>query len=56
MNLITILIVILVLVCLLGLPGVSGGLGWHHNYGYYPSGIGGIILLIIVLYLFFGRG
>jgi hypothetical protein len=45
-----ILLVILVVVALGGLPAW----GWHHM-GYGPSGIVGIIILLLVLYLLFGR-
>jgi hypothetical protein len=39
------LIVVLVLLLLGGLPTW----GWHH-YGYFPSGLFGIILLIVVVW------
>jgi hypothetical protein len=51
-----ILIVLLVIFCLVGLPGVGSHVGWNHSYGYGPSGIGGIILLCLILWFFFGRG
>ena len=46
---------LLVLILLLVL--VLGGLpNWgFHNYGYGPSGIGGIILIILIILLLTGR-
>ena len=43
------LIVLLLLVC--------GGLpNWgYHNYGYAPSGIGGIVLVVVLLLFLSGR-
>jgi hypothetical protein len=36
---------------------VMGGLpNWgYHQYGYYPSGLGGIVLIILVVLLLTGR-
>lgn len=47
----TILIIVLLLIVIGALPT------WPHskNYGYYPSGIGGIILVIIIVLLLTGR-
>jgi hypothetical protein len=44
------LLIIILLVVFGGLPQVSG-----HNYGYGPSGIGGVILLILLIMLLTGR-
>ncbi|WP_237153869.1 DUF3309 domain-containing protein [Oryzibacter oryziterrae] len=51
MNIGTILFIILVLFLIGALPT------WPHsaNWGYYPSGCIGLILIIIVLYLLLGR-
>ena len=46
----TLLLIIILLVVLGGLPQVSG-----HNFGYGPSGIGGVILLILLIMLLTGR-
>jgi hypothetical protein len=48
---VTILIVILVLILVGALPT------WHHskNWGYYPSGGFGLILLIFIILLLMGR-
>ena len=45
MNL-RVLIIILIILVLLGYPG----LGWH-SYGYWPSGIVGILVFILILKL-----
>lgn len=49
---ITILIVILVLMLIGAFPS------WDHSreWGYYPSGGLGLIVLIIILFMLFGRG
>ncbi len=44
------LLIILLLIVFGGLPTWG-----YHNYGYAPSGIGGIILLILVILLLTGR-
>jgi hypothetical protein len=44
-------VIILLFLCLGGLPHW----GYSQNWGYGPSGIGGILLLILVLWLLFGR-
>jgi hypothetical protein len=44
------LLIILLLIVLGGLPTWG-----YHNYGYAPSGVGGIILLIVILLLLTGR-
>jgi hypothetical protein len=44
------LVLILLLVVVGGLPTWG-----YHQYGYGPSGIGGIILLILILMLLTGR-
>ena len=46
----TLLLIIVLLVVLGGLPQVS-----RHNYGYGPSGLGGVILLILLILLLTGR-
>jgi hypothetical protein len=52
MNLIWILIVVLVVVALIGLPGLGP---WHHSYGYYPSGLGGLLVIVLLVLLLSGR-
>ena len=46
----TLLLIIVLLIVLGGLPQVSG-----HSYGYGPSGIGGIVLLVLLVMLLTGR-
>lgn len=46
----TLLLIIVLLVVFGGLPQISG-----HSYGYGPSGLGGIILLILIILLLTGR-
>jgi hypothetical protein len=50
MNIGIILIVLLLLLCIGGLP--SWG---YHTYGYYPSGGLGLILVVIVVFVLLGR-
>lgn len=50
MNLI--LIVLLILLIAGGFPTYGF---YPHNYGYYPSGIGGVLLLIVIILLLTGR-
>ena len=45
-----VLIIILVLLMLGGLPNVGG-----HRFGYAPSGVSAVVLLIVILLLFSGR-
>jgi len=46
----TLLLIIVLLIVFGGLPQVS-----RHNYGYGPSGIGGIILVVLLVMLLSGR-
>ncbi len=43
-------LILLVLIVLGGLPTWG-----YHSYGYAPSGIGGIILIILIIMLLTGR-
>ena len=52
MNLLWILIIVLVVVSLTGVP--SFGL-WNHGYGCGPSGIGAVIVIILLVLLLSGR-
>jgi hypothetical protein len=47
-----VIVIVLVLVMLGSFPGVSP---YHHSYGYFPSGLFGLILLVLLLYFLFGR-
>ena len=44
------LLIILLLIVFGGLPNWG-----YHNYGYAPSGIGGIILIVLLVLLLTGR-
>lgn len=46
------LIVIIILLVFLGLPQVGGH--WH-NWGYGPSGIGFVLLIILIVLVLSGR-
>jgi hypothetical protein len=46
----TLLLIVVLLVVFGGLPQVS-----RHNYGYGPSGIGGIVLVVLLIMLLTGR-
>jgi len=45
-----ILLVVLLLIVLGGLPNVG-----LHSYGYGPSGVGGILLIVVLVLLLTGR-
>jgi hypothetical protein len=45
-----VLLILLLLVVFGGLPNLG-----FHSYGYAPSGIGGILLLVVVVLLLTGR-
>ncbi len=45
-----VLLIVLLLIVFGGLPNFG-----FHNYGYAPSGIGGIILIILIILILTGR-
>jgi hypothetical protein len=45
-----VLLIVLLLVVLGGLPNLG-----FHSYGYAPSGIGGVLLIVVVVLLLTGR-
>jgi hypothetical protein len=45
-----ILIIILLLIVLGGLPNLG-----YHSYGYGPSGLGGVLLIVLIVLLLTGR-
>ena len=49
----TIQIIVLILVVLGGLPSVPWNTG--RTWGYYPSGIGGLLLVLLVIWLALGH-
>ena len=46
----TVLIVLLILFLVGGLPNFG-----YHNYGYYPSGLVGVLLIVLLVLLLTGR-
>jgi len=46
----TVLIILLILFLIGGLPNFG-----YHRYGYYTSGLGGILLIIVLVLLLTGR-
>jgi len=52
MNLFWILVVIFLIFAFVGAPGYGP---WHHSYGWYPSGIGTVIVIVLVVLLLTGR-
>jgi hypothetical protein len=51
MSLTTLLLIILIVLLLAGLPRWPYSIGW----GYYPSSILGIVLLVVLILLLLGR-
>jgi hypothetical protein len=49
----TLLLVLLILIVIGGLPTWPYSRSW--GYGYYPSGIGSILLIVLVVLLLTGR-
>ena len=52
MNLLWLIVVILVVFALVGAPGMGP---WQHSYGYFPSGIVGLIVIVLIILLLTGR-
>lgn len=52
MNMVWVLIAILLLLAVLGAPGVPV---FHHSYGWGPSGLVTIIVIVLVILLLTGR-
>jgi hypothetical protein len=52
MNLLWIIVVIFLIFAFVGAPGIGP---WHHSYGWYPSGIGTVIVIVLVVLLLTGR-
>jgi hypothetical protein len=48
MNLLWLIVVVLVILALVGAPGIGP---WQHSYGYYPSGGLGLIVIILIVVL-----
>ena len=52
MNLLWVLVIVLLVLAFVGAPGLGP---WHHNYGYAPSGIVGVIVIVLIIMLLTGR-
>ena len=52
MNLLWVLVIILIVLALVGAPGIGP---WQHSYGWGPSGIGFIVVIILIVLLLSGR-
>jgi hypothetical protein len=46
------IVIALLLLCFFGLPNVGP---IHHNYGYYPSGLITIVVIVLIVLLVSGR-
>jgi hypothetical protein len=55
MNIWIILLIVLVVLAFAGSPGVSSSFGWNHSYGYYPSGIVTLVVVVLLILLITGR-
>ena len=52
MNILWAVVVVLIVLALVGAPGVGP---WNHSFGYYPSGGIGLIVVILVILLLLGK-
>lgn len=52
MNPLWIVVIVLLLLVILGFPAVGV---WPHTYGYYPSGLLTIVLVVLVVLLLLGK-
>lgn len=52
MNLLWLLVILLIVFALLGAPNIGV---WQHNYGYVPSGLVTVIVIILIVLLITGR-
>ncbi len=43
-----VVLVVILIFALIGAPGIGP---WNHNYGYYPSGLGVIIVIVLLVLL-----
>jgi len=51
MNLVWVIVIVLLILALVGAPGI----GPQHSWGYFPSGGLGLIVLILVILLLTGK-
>lgn len=52
MNLVWVLLVVLIIAAIVGAPGIGV---WHHGFGYAPSGIFGLLIIVLIVLLLTGR-
>jgi hypothetical protein len=52
MSLLWLIVIVLIVFAIIGAPGIGP---WHHGYGYWPSGLGGVLVIILILLLLTGR-
>lgn len=52
MNVLWVIVIVLLVLALFGAPGIGP---WNHGYGYWPSGIVGVVLIVLVILLLAGR-
>lgn len=52
MNLLWVVIIILLVLAFVGAPGLGP---WNHSYGWGPSGIVGVIVVVLLILLLTGR-
>lgn len=51
MNLVWVIVLIFIVLAIFGAPGI----GLNHSYGYGPSGLFGLIVLVLIILLLTGR-
>jgi uncharacterized membrane protein len=51
MNLLTLLLVVFVLLMIFGNPLVGGRVWTGYNYGYWPGGLGLIVVIVLLVLL-----
>lgn len=51
MNLLVVLLVVFVLIAIFGNPHVGGQVYPGYSWGYWPSGLGLIVVILLVLFL-----
>jgi hypothetical protein len=56
MSLIGLLIVIAVLIMIFGTPHTGGRIYSGYSYGYWPGGLGLVLLLVLLYLMFNGTG
>lgn len=52
MSLLWIIVLLLIVFAIVGAPGIGP---FQHGYGYYPSGIGIVLVIVLVVLLLSGR-